>query len=159
MHFMRIIIFVTLACLIVGCHSYLPFERKLKVQQGNIITPEMAAQIKTGMSKTQVSYLMGTALLEDTFTSSQWDYIYSYQLGDDPMDLRRVSIFFDKQDKVSHIEKYNITEKKQAVPAAYTAKTFKATDKDESMTTKRGETRSEPSASGKPQIRGSEEPY
>ena len=65
------------ACGFVG----FPGVYKINVEQGNIVTPEMVAQLKPGMTRRQVKFILGTPLVEDTFDIDRWDYIYSKRNG------------------------------------------------------------------------------
>ncbi len=144
----------------VGCNNfYLPFERKLKVQQGNIVTPAMLSKVKRGMTKHQVSFLLGTAVLESTFDSSRWDYVYTYQVGNDPMEFRRASIYFNKQHKVTRIQQVNIKADKHIVPVSHSKKTQQAKEAEAASAKQKQPTgligtKTAPSASGKPRAPG-----
>jgi len=48
---------------------------KQNVQQGNAHEQEDLDQIKLGMSKKQVAYLLGTPAVRDPFHNDRWDYI------------------------------------------------------------------------------------
>jgi outer membrane protein assembly factor BamE len=54
---------------------------RMDVRQGNMVTPEMAAQLKVGQTKDQVRFILGTPLLADMFHADRWDYIYRFQPG------------------------------------------------------------------------------
>ncbi len=79
-----------------GC-SYFQFPGvyKVNVQQGNIITQEMVDQLKPGMTKSQVRYVMGTPLIADTFHQDRWDYFYSLKRGNGDEIRERLIILFD----------------------------------------------------------------
>jgi len=47
------------------------------VQQGNVITQEMIDQLKPGMSRIQVAFIMGEPILRSTFNPNRWDYVYT----------------------------------------------------------------------------------
>lgn len=65
------------------------------VQQGNVITREMAEQLREGMSREQVRFLLGTPLLVSAFHSDRWDYIYRLKRGKgDEEQTRRVTVWF-----------------------------------------------------------------
>jgi len=87
-----------------GC-SYFQFPgvHRVEVQQGNIITDEMVAQLRPGMTKSQVRYIMGTPLIADTFNQDRWDYHYSRQKGNKEEEHKSVTIFFIN-DKLSRID-------------------------------------------------------
>ena len=49
---------------------------RMPVRQGNYIDPAIIAQIKIGMTRSQVRYLLGTPMIPDSFDSTRWDYDY-----------------------------------------------------------------------------------
>jgi outer membrane protein assembly factor BamE len=75
----------------------------MTVQQGNIINEEMIDQVELGMSKSQVRYLLGTPLLTDIFHSDRWDYTYTLRRGHDPMETKRLTLYFE-DDALVRIE-------------------------------------------------------
>jgi outer membrane protein assembly factor BamE len=85
----------TLFFLIAGCSSFeFPWVHKYDLQQGNIINQEMIDQLKPGMSKRQVRFVMGPPLLHDTFTNNRWDYYYGERKADGEKFQERVTIYF-----------------------------------------------------------------
>lgn len=81
----------------------LPFVYKMTVQQGNILTEEMVDNLTLGMTKRQVSFLLGTPLLTDFFHSDRWDYAYTIRRGHQPMENRFLTLYF-KDDALMRIE-------------------------------------------------------
>ena len=49
---------------------------KPEIQQGNYVSPEMIAQVKPGMTREQVRFLVGPPMIADTFHHAQWDYYF-----------------------------------------------------------------------------------
>tara|TARA_R110001592_G_scaffold290458_1_gene559587 strand:- start:1286 stop:1705 length:420 start_codon:yes stop_codon:yes gene_type:complete len=78
-----------------------PGVYKLDIQQGNIITQEMIDQLRPGMTKRQVIFVMGTPLVRDPFRQDRWDYIYSYQPGGGIRGQEGVTMFFEN-DLLTH---------------------------------------------------------
>ena len=62
---------VMLALTVSACSVY-----KMEIQQGNAISNEAVAQLKPGMSKSEVATLLGNPLLQDSFHKDRWDYVY-----------------------------------------------------------------------------------
>tara|TARA_B100000809_G_scaffold245258_2_gene272022 strand:- start:1773 stop:2210 length:438 start_codon:yes stop_codon:yes gene_type:complete len=92
----------TLFFLIAGCSSFeFPWVHKYDLQQGNIINQEMIDQLKPGMSKRQVRFIMGPPLLHDTFTNNRWDYYYGERKADGDKFQERVTIYF-ADEKMTH---------------------------------------------------------
>lgn len=75
------ILLVTLCALTLTSCSLFPSVHKLNIQQGHIITADMINQLKLGMSKRQVRFVLGNTLLPDTFNDNRWDYFYSVKVG------------------------------------------------------------------------------
>lgn len=78
-----------------------PGVYKVDIQQGNIITQEMIDQLRPGMTKRQVIFVMGTPLVRDPFHQDRWDYIYSYQPGGGIRGQEGVTMFFEN-DLLTH---------------------------------------------------------
>ena len=81
----------------------LPFIHKIDVQQGNVITQEMIAQLKRGMDKKQATFIMGSPIIMDTFNAHRWDYVYTFQPGGGSAEGRRVTLVF-VDEKLDHVE-------------------------------------------------------
>lgn len=67
---------------------------RIDVRQGNHVTQEMVAQLKSGQSKDQVRFILGTPLVSDPFHAERWDYIYRFQPGHGEAQQRRLTVFF-----------------------------------------------------------------
>jgi outer membrane protein assembly factor BamE len=69
---------------------------RIDVRQGNMVTPEMVAQLKEGQTKDQVRYILGTPMLADMFHADRWDYVYRFQPGriGSEREQRNLVIFF-----------------------------------------------------------------
>jgi outer membrane protein assembly factor BamE len=67
---------------------------KMDIQQGNYVSQEMVAQLKPGMTREQVRFLLGTPLVTDIFHSDRWDYVYWREASNGKREERRVALFF-----------------------------------------------------------------
>ncbi|MGE3774018.1 MAG: outer membrane protein assembly factor BamE [Gammaproteobacteria bacterium] len=92
---------VALGVLLAGCQRpdlpdlrNVPFAYRVDVQQGNVITQEMLAQLEPGMDKKKVNFIMGSPAITDTFHTDRWDYVYTFQPGHKKARMRRVTLFF-----------------------------------------------------------------
>lgn len=70
---------------------------KIDIQQGNVVTQEMVAKLKPGMTKAQVRFVLGTPLIADAFHANRWDYVYRYQKAGKLTEERKLALFFDKE--------------------------------------------------------------
>ena len=102
-----ILIFISL-CLLCACsRSYdggfnVPLLHKIDIQQGNVVDQEMLDQLKPGMDKKQVKFIMGTPVLIDPFHNERWEYIYSFQEGGTVREQRHITLHFEN-DKLAYI--------------------------------------------------------
>lgn len=81
-----------------GCSF--PGVYKVDIQQGNVVTQDMIDQLRPGMSRTQVRYVMGNPLITDTFHANRWDYLYSIQPGGHARQQERISLVFNEADQL-----------------------------------------------------------
>jgi len=97
------IMLVALALASLGGCSYFQFPGvyKLEIQQGNIIKQEMVDQLKPGMTRRQVKFVLGSPLVMDTFKQDRWDYLYTVRRRNGESHKERLTVFF-KDDKLSH---------------------------------------------------------
>jgi outer membrane protein assembly factor BamE len=81
----------------------LPGVYTLKIQQGNIIDQAMIDQLRPGMNKRQVLYIMGSPMLDDVFHKDRWDYLYSDQPDGEDKVQKKLSLFF-ANDQITGIQ-------------------------------------------------------
>ena len=66
-----------------------------EIQQGNFVSQEMVSQLKPGMSKEQVRFVLGTPLLNDIFHAERWDYVYWRESPSGKREQRRLAVYFE----------------------------------------------------------------
>ncbi len=76
-----------------GITSYLSPYR-IDVRQGNFVTQEMVAQLRPGLTRDQVRFILGSPLVTDIFHADRWDYLYRFQPGRGEVSERRLTVFF-----------------------------------------------------------------
>ncbi|WDZ96788.1 outer membrane protein assembly factor BamE [Herbaspirillum sp. WKF16] len=76
---------------------------RIDIQQGNFVSKEMVAQLRPGLTRDQVRFVLGTPLLNDIFHSNRWDYDFRLHKGSGELMTSRVSVFF-KDDLLEHVE-------------------------------------------------------
>ncbi len=102
---LRWLALAALAPAVVGCaamrESYRSFAPTFiqayrpDVQQGNVVTREMADQLRQGMTREQVRLLLGTPVLNSAFHADRWDYVYYLKRGKGTeVQQRRLTLHF-----------------------------------------------------------------
>lgn len=94
---------------------------RIDVRQGNMVTQEMVAQLKPGLTKDQVRFILGTSLLTDIFHADRWDYVYRLQPGEGEVQQRHLVVFFD-EGKLVRVGGDVVGENSAAAAAAAQAK-------------------------------------
>lgn len=79
-----------------ACSGKVPGVYRIPIQQGNVITVEMLQELKLGMDKRKVRFILGTPMVADAFHQERWDYYYSYEPGSGDRVQQLASLFFDE---------------------------------------------------------------
>jgi len=91
---------LTLVSLLALAGCSFPGVYKIDIQQGNVVTQDMIDQLRPGMTRRQVRFIMGNPLLVDTFHANRWDYLYSLQPGGGERQQERMSVLFNGNDQL-----------------------------------------------------------
>ena len=88
------------AGLVAGC-GYVPripgvTPYRIEIQQGNYISQEMVSQLKPGMTKEQVRFVLGTPMVTDIFHSDRWDYVYWRETPRGAREQRKLTVLFEQ---------------------------------------------------------------
>jgi outer membrane protein assembly factor BamE len=67
---------------------------RIDVRQGNYVSQDMVAQLKPGLTRDQVRFILGTPLITDMFHAERWDYVYRMQPGRGEVEQRHLAVFF-----------------------------------------------------------------
>lgn len=92
---------------VAGCAGFGVY--KIDIQQGNLVTQEQVAKVKTGMSRIDVRNTLGTPLLQDVFHANRWDYYFSddratkYGPFGREKERFQVTVFFENE-KVTRVD-------------------------------------------------------
>lgn len=67
---------------------------RIDIQQGNFVSREMVSQLKEGMTREQVRFIMGTPMLTDLFHADRWDYPFRIRKGNGELTSSLVTMHF-----------------------------------------------------------------
>jgi outer membrane protein assembly factor BamE len=76
---------------------------QIDIQQGNVVTQDMIAKLRPGMTRAQVRFALGSPLIVDPFRTDRWDYVYMFQKQGKNTERRNITVIFD-DDKLVRIE-------------------------------------------------------
>ena len=78
---------------------------RVDVQQGNLLDDKDVDAVEPGMTRSQVRFLLGTPMVEDSFHQDRWDYVYYLHKGRSGREEKRWLIVTFADDKVMEIRK------------------------------------------------------
>ena len=84
------------------------------IQQGNFVSQEMLSQLKVGMTRDQVRFVLGTPLLMDIFHADRWDYPFYLARGDGELTTSRVTVYF-KDNLVERFDGGNLPTEREYI--------------------------------------------
>jgi outer membrane protein assembly factor BamE len=99
---MKRLLVLIFSALLVACSSNpeggTSLVYRIDVRQGNMVTQDMVAQLKPGLTKDQVRFILGTPLVADMFHADRWDYLYRFRPGRDysEVEQRHLVVFFEQ---------------------------------------------------------------
>ena len=79
-------------------------EYRVNVQQGNVVEQKQIVQLRPGMTRDQVRYVLGTPLLQDPFHANRWDYVYRYEDGaTGQITMRNIFMYFNAAGQLERV--------------------------------------------------------
>lgn len=83
----------SLALPLAGCAF--PGVYRIDIQQGNIITQDMLEQLKPGMTRRQVHYVLGRPVIENSFDPNLESYVYTIQRAGGEIKRQLIKVHYE----------------------------------------------------------------
>lgn len=97
---------ILILLLLTACStSHFPWVYRIDVDQGNIVDKKKIDQLRVGMTKRQVRYLLGTPVIKDNFKPNEWIYAYTYETGKGKITRKKLVLNF-AQEKLIEIQRH-----------------------------------------------------
>lgn len=97
--FLRLFIFsISFSTALSGCAGIgtaLIDPYRIEIQQGNFVTKEMVAQLRVGMTREQVRFVLGTSMHTPLFRADRWDYVFYSQRAGGKSERRSLTVYFE----------------------------------------------------------------
>ncbi|NOY74155.1 MAG: outer membrane protein assembly factor BamE [Gammaproteobacteria bacterium] len=68
---------------------------RIDIQQGTVFTTEDVAQLKLGITQTEVYKILGTPPITDPFHKNRWDYVYTMIKPNETPEEKQITVFFE----------------------------------------------------------------
>ena len=92
---LRIFLIIVLGAALNACSTLkFPGVHRINIQQGNVITQQMIDKLRPGMTKSQVRFVLGNAIVDDSLHAARWDYVYTLSVAGGDQIKTKLSIYF-----------------------------------------------------------------
>ena len=98
---MKKILIIIISLLIYSCSNTNLY--KVTITQGTVFAQEDIDKLEIGMTKDQVSFVMGQPSFENFFEKNVWNYIYKITTGDNLDMEKKVKLIFDEKNLLSEV--------------------------------------------------------
>ena len=92
-----------------GCSTLEKLVYKIDVPQGNYVEDSQVKSLRVAMTKEQVTYVLGTPMLVDSFDRDSWNYLYSYRTGRGVVTNKQLILTFDNDKLVNVVGDYPLS--------------------------------------------------
>jgi outer membrane protein assembly factor BamE len=96
---MRVAAFAAAGFVLTACNPIYTLD----IQQGNLFSKNLVDSLKPGMTKRQVTLVMGSPSIVNAFNPNRWDYISTLRKGNGRMQQKDLTLYFDG-DSLARIE-------------------------------------------------------
>ena len=98
---MKKLLIIIISLLIYSCSNTNLY--RVTITQGTVFNQEDLDKLEIGMTKDQVSFVMGQPSFENFFEKNVWNYIYKITTGDNVDMEKKVKLIFDEKNLLSEV--------------------------------------------------------
>lgn len=98
---MKKILILIISLIMLSCSNASIY--RVSITQGTVFKQEDINRLEIGMTKDQVTYVMGQPSFENFFEKNVWNYFYQIKSGDTIELERRLKLVFDDENLLSEI--------------------------------------------------------
>ncbi|MBW8191418.1 outer membrane protein assembly factor BamE [Neiella marina] len=98
-------VFIALALVsLSGCTFFSNLVYKIDIPQGNYIDEKQVKKLRVGMNKDQVLFVLGTPMVNNSFDTTSWSYIYRFKSGRNGSVIKRsLVVTFDEEENLAEV--------------------------------------------------------
>lgn len=85
---------LAIALVLSGCGTWIKPYRT-EIQQGNFVSREMLAMLKTGMTRDQVRFTLGSPMVQPLFRADEWHYVFYQRKTSGELIERQLTLTFE----------------------------------------------------------------
>ena len=99
---MKKILILIISLIMISCSNASIY--RVSITQGTVFKQEDINKLELGMTKDQVTYVIGQPSFENFFEKNVWNYFFQIKSGDSIELERRLKLVFDEENLLSEID-------------------------------------------------------
>lgn len=103
MHLKEIAVLSLMLMGLTGCSVANKLVYRIDINQGNYIEKEAVSQLKFGMTKEQVNFLLGPPMLVESGYPNTWYYVQWVKPGHDDAEKKELTVDFNQDERLISI--------------------------------------------------------
>lgn len=92
---MKVLVLAAAICSISACAVIDPLVYKINIPQGNFIEQRDVDNLRVGMTREQVRFVLGSPVVNNSFREDEWVYMYRLKPGRGDVVEREFRVRFD----------------------------------------------------------------
>jgi len=92
-----------------GCSVLEKLVYKIDIPQGNYIEDRQVERLRVDMTKEQVTFVLGTPMLVDSFNRNTWNYLYRVKKGDGEITNKQLVLTFSGEKLQTAVGDYPLS--------------------------------------------------
>tara|TARA_B100000214_G_scaffold70700_2_gene47257 strand:+ start:2602 stop:2913 length:312 start_codon:yes stop_codon:yes gene_type:complete len=98
---MKKILLLIISLIVISCSNASLY--RVSITQGTVFNQDDIDRLEKGMTKDQVTYVIGQPSFENFFEKNVWNYFYQIKSGDEIQVERKLKLYFDENNLLSEI--------------------------------------------------------
>tara|TARA_Y100000741_G_scaffold333082_1_gene289466 strand:+ start:319 stop:630 length:312 start_codon:yes stop_codon:yes gene_type:complete len=99
---MKKLLILIISLIMISCSNASIY--RVSITQGTVFKQEDINKLELGMTKDQVTYVIGQPSFENFFEKNVWNYFFQIKSGDSIELERRLKLVFDEENLLSEID-------------------------------------------------------
>lgn len=94
---MKVLVLAAAICTVSACAVIDPLVYKINIPQGNYIEQRDVDNLRVGMTREQVRFVLGTPVVNNSFRDDEWVYVYRMKPGRGDLVEREFRVQFENE--------------------------------------------------------------
>ena len=92
-----------------GCSILEKLVYKIDIPQGNYVEDNQVEKLRVDMTKEQVTFVLGSPMLVDSFDHDVWNYLYRFKTGRGEVTSKQLVLTFENEKLKTVVGDYSLS--------------------------------------------------